>query len=129
MPVPNVEISNSCLSAAKADFVQPVVSNTVRTDPIPWPLNLFSVLTATVFLPLTKNSVTFFLRTVLFRIVCLMLSAALSFVCFIRLTIHCLITEGGFSDDGFWRAVKHFNYMPNLTFAIPRLLLNTSAVI
>ena len=26
------------------------------------------------------------------------------------LHIHCLITEGGFSDDGFWRVVKHFNY-------------------
>lgn len=24
--------------------------------------------------------------------------------------IHCLITEGGFSDDGVWRVVKHFNY-------------------
>lgn len=24
--------------------------------------------------------------------------------------IHCLITEGGFSDDGFWRVVKHFDY-------------------
>ena len=24
--------------------------------------------------------------------------------------IHYLITEGGFSDDGFWRVVKHFNY-------------------
>ena len=24
--------------------------------------------------------------------------------------IHCHITEGGFSDDGFWRVVKHFNY-------------------
>lgn len=24
--------------------------------------------------------------------------------------IHCLISEGGFSDDGFWRVVKHFNY-------------------
>lgn len=24
--------------------------------------------------------------------------------------IHCLISEGGFSDDGFWRHVKHFNY-------------------
>ena len=24
--------------------------------------------------------------------------------------IHCLITEGGFSDDGFWKQVKHFNY-------------------
>lgn len=24
--------------------------------------------------------------------------------------IHCLITEGGFSDDGSWRTVKHFNY-------------------
>ncbi len=24
--------------------------------------------------------------------------------------IHCLIFEGGFSDDGFWRTGKHFNY-------------------
>lgn len=24
--------------------------------------------------------------------------------------IHCLISEGGFSDDGVWRVVKHFNY-------------------
>lgn len=24
--------------------------------------------------------------------------------------IHCLISEGGLSDDGFWRIVKHFNY-------------------
>jgi len=24
--------------------------------------------------------------------------------------IHCLLTEGGFSDDGFWRNVKYFNY-------------------
>lgn len=24
--------------------------------------------------------------------------------------IHCLVTEGGFSDDGFWRVVKYFNY-------------------
>ena len=24
--------------------------------------------------------------------------------------IHCLITEGGFSDDGFWRNVKHFPF-------------------
>ena len=24
--------------------------------------------------------------------------------------IHCLITEGGHSDDGFWKTVKHFNY-------------------
>lgn len=24
--------------------------------------------------------------------------------------IHCLITEGGFSDEGVWRTVKHFNY-------------------
>jgi len=24
--------------------------------------------------------------------------------------IHCLITEGGFSDDSFWRTVKHFSY-------------------
>ena len=24
--------------------------------------------------------------------------------------IHCLISEGGYSDNGFWRHVKHFNY-------------------
>jgi hypothetical protein len=24
--------------------------------------------------------------------------------------IHCLISEGGFSDNGFWRHVNHFNY-------------------
>ena len=24
--------------------------------------------------------------------------------------IHCLVSEGGYSDDGFWRNVKHFNY-------------------
>ena len=23
--------------------------------------------------------------------------------------IHCLITEVGFSDDGFWRNIRHFN--------------------
>ena len=25
--------------------------------------------------------------------------------------IHCLITEGGFSDDGFWRKVNYFSYI------------------
>lgn len=24
--------------------------------------------------------------------------------------IHCLISEGGYSDDGFWKNIKHFNY-------------------
>ena len=24
--------------------------------------------------------------------------------------IHCLLSEGGYSDKGFWRPVKHFNY-------------------
>lgn len=24
--------------------------------------------------------------------------------------IHCLITEGGYSDDGFWKPEHHFNY-------------------
>lgn len=27
-----------------------------------------------------------------------------------NLHIHYLLTEGGFSDEGFWRIVKHFNY-------------------
>ena len=37
--------------------------------------------------------------------------------------IHCLITEGGFSDDGFWRNVKHFNYL-YLRKAFQTALLN-----
>ena len=37
--------------------------------------------------------------------------------------IHCLITEGGFSDDGFWRVVKHFNY-PLLRKSFQTALLN-----
>ena len=24
--------------------------------------------------------------------------------------IHCLISEGGYSDNGFWRSINHFNY-------------------
>ena len=24
--------------------------------------------------------------------------------------IHCLISEGGYSDNGFWRSISHFNY-------------------
>ena len=24
--------------------------------------------------------------------------------------IHCLLSEGGYSDDGHWRTVRHFNY-------------------
>ncbi len=37
--------------------------------------------------------------------------------------IHCLLTEGGFSDDGFWRVVKHFNYT-YLRTAFQTTLLN-----
>lgn len=37
--------------------------------------------------------------------------------------IHCLITEGGFSDDGFWRNIKHFNYL-YLRKAFQTALLN-----
>nr|WP_235839327.1 transposase [Clostridium sp. Marseille-P2415] len=37
--------------------------------------------------------------------------------------IHCLLTEGGFSDDGFWRVVKHFNYT-YLRMAFQTALLN-----
>ena len=37
--------------------------------------------------------------------------------------IHCLVTEGGFSDDGFWRVVKHFNY-PLLRKSFQTALLN-----
>ena len=38
--------------------------------------------------------------------------------------IHCLISEGGFSDDGFWRVVKHFNYTL-LRKSFQTALLNT----
>ncbi len=37
--------------------------------------------------------------------------------------IHCLITEGGNSDDAFWRIVKHFNYS-YLRKAFQTVLLN-----
>jgi len=37
--------------------------------------------------------------------------------------IHCLLSEGGFSDDGFWRVVKHFNYT-YLRMAFQTALLN-----
>ena len=37
--------------------------------------------------------------------------------------IHCLLSEGGFSDDGFWRVVKHFNYN-YLRMAFQTALLN-----
>lgn len=37
--------------------------------------------------------------------------------------IHCLISEGGFSDDGHWRQVKHFNYT-YLRNAFRTVLLN-----
>ena len=37
--------------------------------------------------------------------------------------IHCLITEGGFSDDGFWRNIKHFDYL-YLRKAFQTTLLN-----
>ncbi len=37
--------------------------------------------------------------------------------------IHCLLTEGGFSDDGFWHVVKYFNYT-YLRKAFQTVLLN-----
>ena len=37
--------------------------------------------------------------------------------------IHCLISEGGLSDDGFWRNVKHFDYR-YLRTAFQTALLN-----
>lgn len=37
--------------------------------------------------------------------------------------IHCLITEGGYSDDSFWRRVHHFNYS-YLRSAFQTALLN-----
>ena len=37
--------------------------------------------------------------------------------------IHCLLTEGGFSDDSFWRTIKHFNYN-YLRKAFQTVLLN-----
>ena len=37
--------------------------------------------------------------------------------------IHCLLTEGRYSDNGFWRVVKHFSY-PYLRTAFQTALLN-----
>lgn len=37
--------------------------------------------------------------------------------------IHCLVTEGGFSDDGFWRVIKHFPFA-YLRSAFQTALLN-----
>jgi len=37
--------------------------------------------------------------------------------------IHCLISEGGYSDDGFWRNVRHFHYA-YLRNAFRTVLLN-----
>ena len=37
--------------------------------------------------------------------------------------IHCLISEGGYSDDGFWRHVSYFNYT-YLRNAFRTVLLN-----
>ena len=37
--------------------------------------------------------------------------------------IHCLLSEGGLSDSGFWKNVKHFNYT-SLRNAFQTALLN-----
>ena len=37
--------------------------------------------------------------------------------------IHCLVTEGGYSDDGFWKKVTHFNF-DYLRHAFQTVLLN-----
>ena len=41
--------------------------------------------------------------------------------------IHCLISEGGYSDDGVWRNDKHFDYT-FLRNAFRTALLNEMAV-
>ena len=98
-------------------------------------LNLLMSSTATVFLLLMKIFVTFFLKTVLcssclFHSVTSVVSRMFfkmnksknytpGFIMVLHTFgrdlkwnphIHCLISEGGYSDDGFWRPVHHFNY-------------------
>ena len=103
--VRTVGTSNSFLSAVTAVFVPPAETNMLWNAP-PVCLSSSSVSnTAIVFLLLMKVSATFSFRTVL--------SWTVSFI--LRDLkwnphIHCLLSEGGYSDDGFWRHVKHFNY-------------------
>ena len=100
---------------------------------LPCLLNLLMSSTATVFLLLMKIFVTFFLKTVLdclFHSVTSVVSRMFfkmnksknytpGFIMVLHTFgrdlkwnphIHCLISEGGYSDDGFWRPVHHFNY-------------------
>ncbi len=37
--------------------------------------------------------------------------------------IHCLISEGGLSDDGLWRNVHHFNYSFYVLLSVPLSLM------
>ena len=134
MSAPIVAILNLSLSVVTAAFVPLVVTN------MPWNalpiclLNWSMLLIATVFLPLMKISVIFSSMTAPFLTVFFMQLTASFPVCFSNLInpktslpalswfytfgrdlkwnphIHCLLSEGGFSDDGFWRHVSHFNY-------------------
>lgn len=126
---------NLLLSAVMLNFALPAVINIALTVPLKWLQNLSSVTTDIWFSLLMKISALFSLMTVLsltvsfqaVRSVILEMLHKLNkkknfvpgFVCVLHSFgrplewnphIHCLLTEGGFSDDGFWRVVKYFDY-------------------
>lgn len=135
MAAPIVEPSSLFLFVVILSFVLPVVLNIPTTELLPCPLNWFVVLTDILSLPLMNPFATFFLEdrdllNCLFEAVSDVikelfhsLNKSKNFVPgFISVLhtfgrplgwnphIHCLLSEGGFSDDGFWRTIKYFNY-------------------
>ena len=135
MSAPTVEILNLFPFVATADFVRPVATNMPWNALPVCLLNWSMLLIGTVSLPLMKTSGGFFLHDrsllhCLFHAVNSVISRMFftmnksknftpGFIMVLHTFgrdlkwnphIHCLLSEGGFSDDGFWRHVKHFNY-------------------
>ena len=126
---------NLSLFAVTAAFVLPVGTN-IPCNALPvCPLNSSTSSTVIVFLPLMKIFGTFFLQdrsllNCLFHSVSSVISRMFfnlnhsknytpGYIMVLHTFgrdlkwnphIHCLLSEGGFSDDGFWHHVKHFNY-------------------
>ena len=135
MPALIVAILNLFLFAATAAFVPPAAINMPWIALPLCLLNLSMFLIATVFSRLMKISVLFYLNnrsllhclfhavnSVISRMFFSMNKSKNFTPGFIMVVItfgrdlkwnphiHCLLSEGGYSDDGFWRHVKHFNY-------------------
>ena len=123
------------LSVVTVASVPPAAINIPWNEPLSWPVSLLMFNIVTVFSPLMRVSATFFLNErsllhCLFHAVTSVVSR-MSFNLnksrnftpgFIMVLhtfgrnlkwnphIHCLISEGGYSDDDFWRNIYHFNY-------------------